>query len=82
MGTLLGYCWSAARQSMPRMKVSMAGILGGRYRSGVMPRPVPRRGHYYLTVRDPTAVEPQWNADRQVNARNRFGREILRRKTR
>jgi hypothetical protein len=27
-----------------------------------------------LTVRDPTAVEPQWNADRQVYARNRFAR--------
>ena len=25
-------------------------------------------------------MEPQWHADRQVNARNRFAREILRRK--
>jgi len=31
-----------------------------------------------LTVRDPTAMEPQWNADRQKNARNRFACEILR----
>ena len=31
-----------------------------------------------LTVGDPTAMEPKWNADRQVNARNRFAREILR----
>ena len=31
-----------------------------------------------LTVGDPAAMEPQWNADWQVNARNRFAREILR----
>ena len=30
-----------------------------------------------LTVGDPAAMEPQWNADWQVNARNRFAREIL-----
>jgi hypothetical protein len=33
-----------------------------------------------LTVGDPTAVESQWNTDRQVNARHRFAREILCRK--
>ena len=31
-----------------------------------------------LTVGDPTAMEPQRNADRQVDARNRFAGEILR----
>jgi hypothetical protein len=31
-----------------------------------------------LTVGDPTAMEAQWHAGRQVNARNRFAREILR----
>src|SRR5437660_798325 len=32
-----------------------------------------------LTVGDPTAMDhPQWHADRQVNARNRFARKILR----
>jgi hypothetical protein len=31
-----------------------------------------------LTVSDPAPMEPQWNTDRQVNARNRFPCEILR----
>jgi hypothetical protein len=31
-----------------------------------------------LAVGDPAAMEPQWNANWQVNARNRCAREILR----